>query len=388
MSGHFHVRQVLKCLDRALLVRYFTERRPEREIAARAEDAPHTAELWDLVPKELQADVEEDLRSVFDVADDKGMASLHDEAAFHGVDLHADIDHLDGLENKALAALLKNEDIFGKAVTIRQADGLHGRSWRRWAGLPPSERSITEEMGARLARSVGEYFYQKEGRGLPCDVQRYLRRGHLHYVFLYPADHARRVQVYEGEALELRDQKPAFDVVFTFDTHSGILSVWTTGNKDVKVELKRMFCETVFGADIQTMDPIATEYRLNSLLRGSADLALDGADGLEKVTVRKLTLAPVGRAERITFDLPRDTATNVEPILRSHLKALDDRYCVVEASLTFFLEPLRTGSRRRSFTFDLNSSGFSNLNNKPDEYKALGEKYLRLWGIDPADAAA
>ena len=389
MAGQFHVRQVLRCLDYDLLVRYFDERRPIPAVRLHVESQKEKAALWDLVPDDVRSDVEADLRRVFDLADEKGIASLHDEAAFHALDLHELIDDLDGLENKALATLLASADVFEKAATIRQADNLHGRSWRRWAGLPRGECAITQEQGRRIASAVGDFFFAKEGRGRPCDFERLLRQGRLHYVFLYPADHAHRVQVYEGGKLDTKDQRPAFDVVFTFDTLDGILSVWTTGNKDTKLALKRMFCEAVFGRDIDAIDPIATGYRLEKFLVGTDRLVIDESDGVEKVTVRKLTLAPQGRLERIAFEMaPRERHGFLDRIVGSHLRNPVTEYSVVEATVQFSLAARGSSRKPRSFTFDLHASGFSNLQNKPDEYRAIGEKYLRLWEIDAPDASA
>src|ERR1035437_4367902 len=114
MAGQFHVRQVLRSLDGPLLVQYFAERRALPEVQAQIHSLEDKSGVWDLVPDDQRNGVEADLRKVFDLADDRGIASLYDEAAFHKMDLHSLIDDLDGLENKALAALLTNEGVFDK----------------------------------------------------------------------------------------------------------------------------------------------------------------------------------------------------------------------------------------------------------------------------------
>src|SRR5271169_4891277 len=94
MASQFHVRQVLRCLDYPLLVRYFDQHRPVPGARAHIEALKDRSAVWDLVPDSLRSDVEADLRKVFDLADEKGIASLHDEAEFHALDLHALIDDL------------------------------------------------------------------------------------------------------------------------------------------------------------------------------------------------------------------------------------------------------------------------------------------------------
>ena len=389
MPGNFSVRRVLKTLSRPLIASYVEEYRPIPEVLAAVFSIKDISLLWDLVPNEHRSAMEADLRKVFDLADEKGIASLFDEAEFHGLDPHELFDAHEGMENKALAALLADEVVFEKAAVIRQADGLRGNSWRRWAGLPRGERAITEAMGDLLAERVGEWFFRKEGRGLPCVAERLLRQQRLHYVFLYLADHTQRVHVWEGGKLGTKDQRPAFDVVFTFNVLDGILAVWTTGNGEMKGELKRLFCEVVFGRDIEATDPLATAFRLDTFKAGTGHLQINGEDGIEAVLLRRLTLAPLGRYERIDFEAaPRERLGNFPAILEENLRKPLLNYDVLEASIQFALAPRGASRRPRSFTFDIHAGGFSNLHSKPDEYRALGEKYLRLWGVDVPDASA
>lgn len=385
MAGQYTVLKVLKCLSPPLLRDYLERRAKLPDLASMAEEARDSAKVWKIIPREKAQAVEADLRDVFDLADEKGIACLLDEAAFHGVDLKARFDGVEGLENRALVALLEHPSIFSVASLIRQADGLRGNSWARWAGFPTVSH-VTAEMAEAIANDVGALFMKKEGRGLPCEAQRYLRHETHEYLFLFPADHARASLVYdESGKLLSRTSREAFEVVFVYDSAGGTLALWAKVDSRTKKKLRSVFSTVVFGQDIEALDQAATAYHLDALSRENAVFATDPADGIVQVIIKRIGLVPIGRYEKIILEAAGEGHDQaVASLIKRHLKGSPSSFFVQEVSLQFLLDA-RPGLRRQpQFTFDVHASGYSNLKSKPDRYRRLGEKYLERWGIDRA----
>lgn len=149
MSREFNPRETLARLLPSTVQRYFGQYLNRPDVADSIVASDESSETnWNAVPAELQERVIGDLRAVYDLADEKGMKCLLDEARYHGLDLPAEFVDNAGLEDKALAALVASEDVFRVATVMRQADALHGNCWKRWAGL--SRGSSPERAAIRI----------------------------------------------------------------------------------------------------------------------------------------------------------------------------------------------------------------------------------------------
>jgi hypothetical protein len=283
-------------------------------------------------------------------------------------------------------AYLRHYRIFEVAALFNAVASLPGRSWARWNSLPRMHPDTSDRAIQALADAISDYFKQTQARGHRCTVEHYRKGTHLYHFFAYPDDYTDTFIGHgdDGNFVK-RPQKRAFEIVIIFDAEEGTLDLFAVGDRGVKNSLAYIFSCKILKQNLPAEVSCDRAYELNGLLSREFNLSTDPKDGIESVRVRSLRLSLGSSGRKITLDAsPRGTDQEVYDMIDDFLQP--DRLTpgavnVTHASFQFRLTPTG-GKRAKAFTFEVGFPNTSNLKSLSEEAKLLGEKYLKVWGID------
>jgi hypothetical protein len=344
---------------------------------------------WQSLPSEQRLKIERAFEDAEDLANEDGLKALIDEGRFHGHELASELGQFTNYRDKALHVWINYPRVFQVAGTIHHAHSLPQRSWHHRGNMPRLQPNVSYEGIAAFREAISVYF-KRDGRGHNCTVDPYLRVNRYHYFFAYPDGYADTYMGHDERGhFVRRPQQPVFEVIFIFDPVDGTLDLYAKGGSEVEKELQTIFCRTLLGRELPPETLNSHPYELNGLKARDFGFATDPADGIEQVRLRKLRLSILGGGKRrITLEAdaesgPEDIYDMLDECLdRDHLP--DALINVTQAQFHFRWFHAGEG-RQKTLTFDVSFPNRSNLKSvKREELRLVGEKYLKLWGIDRA----
>ena len=348
---------------------------------------------WQNLPNDQRLEIERIFEDAEALANEEGLKTLIEEGQFHGLDLATELQAFANYRDKALHVWLNHPRVFQVAGTLNHAHALPQRFWQKRGNMPVVQPDVAEAGIARFREAISAY-YRREGRGQNCTVDAYLRVNRYHYFFAYPDDYADTYLGHDERGQFVRrPQRPAFEIVFLFDPVDGTLDLYAKGGGDVQKDLQTIFCRALLGQELPPELPRSHPYELNGLKSREFRFPTDPADGIEEVRVRKLRLSILGGAKRrITLEAdpagwPNDIYEMVDDYLnRTNLP--DTLINVTQAEFHFRWHHTGQG-RQKTLTFEVSFPNRSNLKSvRREELRSIGEKYLKLWGIDRAGLPA
>jgi hypothetical protein len=157
--------------------------------------------------------VENELRTVYEMACDGGINALIETAAALGDHTLAERMPQDQTAyGRAMWVWLHHADYFAQAGLLFQVE--HLAWWRKRNDLPrASPRTKPDDLDV-LKRGISQLLLTEQGRGRLCSVE-VLERGRTVYFFVYPDDFVQSVQAHDDEGkLAPRAFRRTFHIVF------------------------------------------------------------------------------------------------------------------------------------------------------------------------------
>lgn len=338
-------------------------------------------EAMDELSDKQRNDIEAEFRQINELAFEKGVLLLIEEANFHSIDLLPIFKPIKNHYGRAFWVFLNHPKVFNVACDLAYMDRLGSWSSRKvGVGLAPA---VGEKDKQKLADSVSE-FYKKQGRGQRCHVDNYLRQQpERHCYFVYPEDYATTELGFDdkGEFYH-RLRKPAFEVIFVYRSESGILEVSAKGGKKVVEALQEIFCKTILRLD-RLPELEKRHFDLSKLNDRTLEFVTETADGIDKVTLRMLRLDLPGIGNR-RITLEASPSNDEQPVYTLIEKALNksnisfDKAIITRAKLQIKFAA-RDGKRGISLLFEISNSERCTL--KDDPLDQIAKKYLKKWGF-------
>jgi hypothetical protein len=342
------------------------------------------------LPQREREEIEKTFRDVDEMATEDGIRAIIEEGRFHSLDLAAELEPMAGHHHKAMWTFLRHDKVFYVASLINYVDSLSGRFWQRRADLPHKTPRVTPDAMREFALALSKYYQETEGRGHRCTVEPYLRANRYHYFFAYPDNYT---ETYIGHSEEgqlvKRPQKSAFEVIFIYDAEDGTLDLFAKGGRRVQADLQQYFGRFILEEHLGPSQPFVRTFELDGLLSRSCDLSTDPEDGIAEVRIRKMRLSPVGNSSRrITLEAdPRGAVDEIYDVLERCVsrELVHQQGChVSQVTIEFRFIPTNGTTRKKPMKFDVSFPDSSTLKNLRDDQQALGEKYLKRWGITRA----
>lgn len=392
MARVFSLPTVLRQVPKPLLGRFFAGLGvafPGLDWATLGErDVQSMLTVLNGLPNAEMVPVENELRTVFEMACDAGLNALIETAAALGDhDLAGRMPQDQTAYGRAMWTWLEHRDYFIQAGLMFQVDQLSW--WRKRNDLPTRPPKASPEDRDGLRREISHLLLTEQGRGRLCSVE-VLERGPTTYFFAYPDDFVQSVQEHDAEGrLAPRAVRRTFSIVFAYGRDEGTLELFAKVPGKLKPRLEELFARHVLDAELGAWQPPAA-FALNHLRLRSTSLPVDPADAVT-VWVKRLRFEVPGSKRRIELEAdpeggPRDIhAMIAEYFDRDALRVEDLR--VKSATLVFTFAEL--GDRKPgTATVDIGHPSSCNLRHQRPERVEVIQKYLKQWGIDvrPGDS--
>ncbi|MCD6416388.1 MAG: hypothetical protein J7M08_06800 [Planctomycetes bacterium] len=391
MANDYAPKLFLRQAENVLLKEYFTARGELGDIdwdgmAETDVDAVYAA--WQALPEDKVEQVEQDFRDIFDLASEDGTRALIDESRFHDpdMDLATELEEHDGFLNKAFWVFLNHRELFDLVSILDRADHLNGRYWRKRKDMPKKRPDLSAGAIKELGDALGAYYRENQGRGKWCNVEHYIRADRYHYFFAYPKDYTDTFIGYDEQGrFERRRQNPAFEVVFVYDPVDGTLDLYAKGDKNLKLDLQKLFARTILHEEIGEENRNSQPYELNRLKDRAFAFPTDPADRITGVRVRQLRLSIVGNErKRITFEVPpKGSPADIHDLISEALHEQRLPLSMVNVTSAVIQMRFSNGSGRRrekTVSFRISMPDSCNLKDKPEHLVA--KKYLKRWGLE------
>jgi hypothetical protein len=392
MAKHFDLKRQLRLHDKGLLRRLFAEHGllgdfPWKGLSARRID-PLVAR-WEGIEESARRAIQVVLQDAHELADERGQRLLAEELAWRCPEKLPAFAGWRSLADKALWAYLEAREAFDEAALFARAEALRsGQLATRWNSLPPAEITVTQPILTSLEQSIRDYYWEKELRGEVCRVHHYRRPGGAEYFFAYMPDWPDKRLVFDSDGnLTVREEAYTFSNVFIYEPAAGALELVAKGGKPVHGALRKAFCETVLGVEVEDEEPIRPAYRLDHLLDPGFSFRTEPEDRVAAVRLRWIRLlptVPAGGMESLELRL-LETATHAEAmhLIDRLLAGVGlDRTQVRVVEVAIQLQFLSDGHRRgKRMTFHVSCPNTCDLKSKPDDVRVVGQRCIRRWGI-------
>ena len=297
MSRQYSPRAFFRHAPNELLARYFRDQEllGDLDFGQLQEGNPAPLfEAWLELPATRRETMEADFRSIFEMACEKGVEAIIDEATFHLREAcQTFTSWLASLNNhyeQAFATFLDHPRFWNGATRFYHADTLTSY-WRKRKNLPQVPAHCDESSLTQLAQLIRDYFHRTDGKGQNCVVEP-LRRNDLDYFFAYPEDYAQRSIEWVDNEFKPRPHNPAFEVIFVYSQQAGTLDLHHGGNRKAIEALQRFFAEAIL-KQLELVPDQNDErvYDLNPLRDRHFAFSYQPGAGIEDVRVRKVRLS-------------------------------------------------------------------------------------------------
>ena len=341
-------------------------------------------DAWDQLNEDMQGRMLEEFTQITLLATPTGKVQIIDEAAFHGKQLHAELEKLMGFYECAYWTFFEHPDCWRGAVRFAQSDGKSRRSWRKRVNMPALGRTSTAADGEALGAAIVRLFRHKEARGQHCVVEQY-RRNNREYYFAYAQDHKQTSLEYAAGQMTNRPHRPAFEIIFIHDDGQRTLSIWHEGRKDRIQDLQVAFARAVIGCEIPAESPRDDRvYDLDLFLDQRFVFEPRAELGIARAEVRQMDVR-VGGSQPYKIGVELGTTTP-SYVLYAPIRAMLDNVPrtmrhVIRVRIAVEFEQSADGDRLTPCTFDVRTPNSCNL---PDDIRGvLIQRLLEDHGVEP-----
>jgi hypothetical protein len=305
------------------------------------------------------------------------------------------IEGMDNSEARSLAALMKDEAGFRKALAARLADRLRtGRSWSGFLvtrGSSAGGHSPNEDELAGFEADIRSIFKKLDGSGRKLSIDRFERNrpdaaGKIVQYTVFVEGLPQAANEFEADRLVPRARRPVFEAALCHDPALGTIDVVCKGGRSVRFDIARAFMHRLLGS---ASDPKAVRLRSVNLdgLKSRMAFASDPGDGVRRVAVTLLRLRdPDESFGRITLEVGSEA--NDEDIWTRSGEWFEDsdplvysNWSVTQASLRIEFHPGNEHGAAKIVMVDLRTPHGTNLKDLPRRYTTVVEKYLLRWGL-------
>jgi len=235
--------------------------------------------------------IAQDFYDVNEMADDYGIASIINSGRFRPepVDLRPHLDLYEGSHAKAFYVLCEWPEIFHAALRYRRVDAIAEHRWVKTGRIEGADLDISEVAQRHLAEVISRHYHEL-GRGQGCAVDVESRDEEV-YIFLYPEDYARRRLAFDDQhQLIAETTRPAFEVIFVWNTMQQTLEYFSPGNKLERQQVLTLFGRVMLGVELCTDSRRPAIFHLDPLTSRGFDFRLRPEDRIEAILLKEIWL--------------------------------------------------------------------------------------------------
>ena len=159
------------------------------------------------------------------------------------------------------------------------------------------------------------------------------------------------------------------------------------GGKSVQKSLRKAFCRTVLGIEVDDDEPVRTTYQLDHLLDPAFAFTTEAEDRIAAVHLRRIRVVPKISVPAVEYpELKfKETARHADVLaaIQKLLIAYNlDRSQVEVTQVGIQLQFMSDGHRKpKKMTFNVSCPNTCDLKSKPDDVRVVGERCVKRWEI-------
>lgn len=383
MAGQYSHRQFFRRVPHSQLADYFQAKEVNLGLDFSELKEKEVDTLFDAftgLSPELQATIEAEFQDINAMACEGGVAALNDEASFHKDESFIEsIAAIEGFHAKVMWAFLDKKDYWRGATMFLHADNVSASYWKKRNDLPSVPPNVEDTDINKLAQSISQFFYSKEGRGKNCKVEPY-RRNKKEYFFAYPEDFSQSGVEWVSDTLKTLAHHPAFEIIFVYSEEEGSLDIYAPKNTKAVPELQRIFAKTILKLDSLPDGSIDKRvYDLAPLDDTNFEFKIEPVAGISSAIVTRLRLT-LKQGSRRRIMLEADTTNKPKAVydLLSELKL--PAYYITQVGVKVTFEAV-AGKRANMRAFNITYPNSCALNYDGNDLKI--RKMLAESGIEP-----
>lgn len=279
MAGQYSPKQFFRKVSNKFLIDYFEQKNIDFELdlyAVGENDAEPIFDAFKKLDELTRKNIESDFQRIHSIANDVGVIALIEEAKeFDNFNFIDQIKTLNSLHNRAIFAYLDSPEYWQAASLIFQAKSISSSAWHSIQNLPPMETPFTDIDTKLLSTAVGEYFFDKEGRGKRCKIEHY-KRGKLDYFYAFPEDFAKSEVEWIRDSLQNLPHTMAFEIIFVYCQAEATLSLYAKKNTKNIPQLQQLFAQHILKQQLTHFTPIVENkvYQLEALVEADFDFII------------------------------------------------------------------------------------------------------------------
>lgn len=325
--------------------------------------------------------MESDFQRIHALSSDGGIVALTDEAReFDNYNFIETIQSICGLHNKAMFAYLDSPDYWQAASMFFQASAIPSTSWKTIKNLPVLEKPFDETKVKLLSAAIGDYFFNKEGRGKRCKIEHY-KRGRLDYFCAFPEDFAKSEIEWISDTLQDLPHTMAFEIIFVYCEEESTLALYAKNNAKNIPYLQRLFSKHILNAELTSFTPLIENkvYDLETLIEANFTFVIDEDFNIFSVQILQArSTCRMNPKSHITITECANKNRNAVYEKLTELKLADRYISEVTLKVSFIPRPNKTKQTR---TFTISMPDKCTLGHFGDDL--IIREMLKASGIEP-----
>lgn len=292
MAGQYSHKHFFRKVSNALLIGYLDKKNIEFDLDLYAVEE-HEADLIFDAFKKLdditRHNMESDFQSIHALATDGGIIALTDEAKeCDNSGFVETIQSICGEYNKVMWAYLDSPEYWQAASIFFQASSIPSSSWKIIKNLPVLQKPFEYIDIKLLSTAIGEYFFDREGRGKHCKIDHY-KRGEIDYFWAFPEDFAKSKVGWLHDTLQDIPYTMAFEIVFVYCEYTATLDLYAKKNAKNIPQLQQLFAEYILKAELTDFSPYIENkvYELEPLVEADFNFIMPENSGVFSVQILK-----------------------------------------------------------------------------------------------------
>lgn len=272
MAGQYSPIQFFIKVSNKYLIDYFEKKNIHLDVdlySVEENDGKTIFNAFKKLDEITRHNIEADFQRVHDIANVIGIIALFEEATeldnFYFIDMFKK--YLHSFHDKAMFAYIDSPEYWQAASLIFQAKRLTASSWRTIINVPKLKEAFVDIDIQLLSKAIGEYFFDKEGRGKRCKIDHY-RRGKLDYFYAFPEDFSKSEVEWVRDTLLDLPHTMAFEIIFVYCQEKASLSIYAKNNSKNIPKLQQLFSQYILKQRLSGFTPLVESkiYNLEALV--------------------------------------------------------------------------------------------------------------------------
>lgn len=292
MAGHYSHKHFFRKVANKLLIDYLDQNNIEFDLdlyAIKEHEADLIFDAFLKLTDKTRHKMESDFQRVHALATDGGIIALTDEAKeLDNANFIETIQLICGEYNKVMWAYLDSPEYWQAASIFFQASSIPSASWKIIKNLPVLQNPFNENDIKLLSTAIGEYFFNREGRGKRCKIDHY-KRGKLDYFCAFPEDFAKSEVEWLHDTLQDTPHTMAFEIIFVYCEYTATLDLYAKNNIKNIPQLQQLFSEYILKAELIDFSPYIENkvYELEPLVEADFTFIMPENSGIFSVHILK-----------------------------------------------------------------------------------------------------